>query len=255
MGRMLEANEIAEAVAACWRPKALAGVRVLVTAGPTFEAIDAVRGLTNKSSGKMGYAVARAAVGRRRAGDADFGPDRIVRTRASRARRRGVRGGHAERGQETRPESRCVRECRGGRGLPSGQGERAENQEKRPHHDARARAEHRHTRVRRCAAESRLSASASPPRARSSRSTPKRSASARSCRCSPPISRSMRSARTTTRSRSSTTKARTRSPARRKTLSRASSWRTSRSSTRKPARARKLRAVRRVESRLRHHHA
>ena len=42
-------------------PKALAGVRVLVTAGPTFEAIDAVRGLTNKSSGKMGYAVARAA--------------------------------------------------------------------------------------------------------------------------------------------------------------------------------------------------
>jgi phosphopantothenoylcysteine decarboxylase/phosphopantothenate--cysteine ligase len=62
MGRMLEAPQIAEAVAARLAPKLLSGVRVLVTAGPTFEAIDAVRGLTNKSSGKMGYAVARAAV-------------------------------------------------------------------------------------------------------------------------------------------------------------------------------------------------
>jgi len=62
MGRMLEATEIAEAVSALLAPKSLAGVRMLVTAGPTFEAIDAVRGLTNKSSGKMGYAVARAAL-------------------------------------------------------------------------------------------------------------------------------------------------------------------------------------------------
>ncbi len=62
MGRMLEAIDIAEAVTAKLGPKALAGVRMLVTAGPTFEAIDAVRGLTNRSSGKMGYAVARAAV-------------------------------------------------------------------------------------------------------------------------------------------------------------------------------------------------
>ena len=62
MGRMLEAPEIAEALSSFLAPKALAGVRMLVTAGPTFEAVDAVRGLTNKSSGKMGYAVARAAV-------------------------------------------------------------------------------------------------------------------------------------------------------------------------------------------------
>jgi phosphopantothenoylcysteine decarboxylase/phosphopantothenate--cysteine ligase len=62
MGRMLEATEIAQAVTALLLPKTLAGVRMLVTAGPTFEAIDAVRGLTNQSSGKMGYAVARAAV-------------------------------------------------------------------------------------------------------------------------------------------------------------------------------------------------
>lgn len=62
MGRMLEAVDIAAAVAARLAPQVLAGVRVLVTAGPTFEAIDTVRGLTNKSSGKMGYAVARAAL-------------------------------------------------------------------------------------------------------------------------------------------------------------------------------------------------
>ncbi|HEY7656068.1 MAG TPA: bifunctional phosphopantothenoylcysteine decarboxylase/phosphopantothenate--cysteine ligase CoaBC [Burkholderiales bacterium] len=62
MGRMLETAEIAEAVTAFLAPKTLRGARVLITAGPTFETIDAVRGLTNRSSGKMGYAVARAAL-------------------------------------------------------------------------------------------------------------------------------------------------------------------------------------------------
>jgi len=62
MGRMLEAEEIAEAIHALIAPKLLQGVRALVTAGPTFEPIDAVRGITNLSSGKMGYAVARAAL-------------------------------------------------------------------------------------------------------------------------------------------------------------------------------------------------
>ena len=61
MGRMVEAREIADAVAVFVAPKLLRGARVLVTAGPTYEAIDAVRGITNQSSGKMGYAVARAA--------------------------------------------------------------------------------------------------------------------------------------------------------------------------------------------------
>jgi len=61
MGRMLEAAEIyAEAVRAL-SPKVLEGKRVLVTAGPTYEPIDTVRGITNQSSGKMGYAVAQAA--------------------------------------------------------------------------------------------------------------------------------------------------------------------------------------------------
>ncbi len=61
MGRMLEADAIADAILAALAPKLLAGQRVLVTAGPTFERIDAVRGITNSSSGRMGYAVAQAA--------------------------------------------------------------------------------------------------------------------------------------------------------------------------------------------------
>jgi phosphopantothenoylcysteine decarboxylase/phosphopantothenate--cysteine ligase len=60
-GRMLEAGELRDAVIAFFQPKRLAGRRVLVTAGPTYEAIDPVRGITNLSSGKMGFAIARAA--------------------------------------------------------------------------------------------------------------------------------------------------------------------------------------------------
>ncbi|MBA3903614.1 MAG: bifunctional phosphopantothenoylcysteine decarboxylase/phosphopantothenate--cysteine ligase CoaBC [Rhodocyclaceae bacterium] len=61
MGRMLEAAGLFEEVVAFFQPKRLAGRRVLITAGPTFEALDPVRGLTNLSSGKMGFALARAA--------------------------------------------------------------------------------------------------------------------------------------------------------------------------------------------------
>ena len=60
-GRMLEPAELRDELIAQFQPKRLAGRRVLVTAGPTFEAIDPVRGITNHSSGKMGFAVARAA--------------------------------------------------------------------------------------------------------------------------------------------------------------------------------------------------
>ena len=62
MGRMLEASEILEGVIAFFQKKVLAGKKVVITAGPTYEAIDPVRGITNKSSGKMGFAIARAAV-------------------------------------------------------------------------------------------------------------------------------------------------------------------------------------------------
>ncbi len=61
MGRMLEPEEIFGEIQAFFQPKALTGKHVLVTAGPTAEAIDPVRSITNSSSGKMGYAVARAA--------------------------------------------------------------------------------------------------------------------------------------------------------------------------------------------------
>ena len=60
-GRMLEPAEIRDALIAQFQPKRLAGRRLLITAGPTFEPIDPVRGITNLSSGKMGFAIARAA--------------------------------------------------------------------------------------------------------------------------------------------------------------------------------------------------
>lgn len=61
MGRVLEPEQLVEEIIAAFVTKTLAGKRVLITAGPTFEAIDPVRGITNLSSGKMGYALARAA--------------------------------------------------------------------------------------------------------------------------------------------------------------------------------------------------
>ena len=60
-GRMLEPQELLHDVIAFFQPKALKGQHVLVTAGPTYEAIDPVRGITNLSSGKMGFSIARAA--------------------------------------------------------------------------------------------------------------------------------------------------------------------------------------------------
>lgn len=60
-GRMLEPEELIQDITASLVPKRLAGHKVLITAGPTFEALDPVRGLTNHSSGKMGFAIAAAA--------------------------------------------------------------------------------------------------------------------------------------------------------------------------------------------------
>lgn len=61
MGRMLEAETLAQDITSIFGPQELKGRKVLITAGPTYEAIDAVRGITNRSSGKMGYAIAQAA--------------------------------------------------------------------------------------------------------------------------------------------------------------------------------------------------
>ena len=60
-GRMLEPEELLDELIAFFQPKALLGKKLLITAGPTFEPIDPVRGITNLSSGKMGFAIARAA--------------------------------------------------------------------------------------------------------------------------------------------------------------------------------------------------
>ncbi|HWV17299.1 MAG TPA: bifunctional phosphopantothenoylcysteine decarboxylase/phosphopantothenate--cysteine ligase CoaBC [Rhodocyclaceae bacterium] len=59
-GRMLEPEELFDALVYYFQPKKLAGRRVLLTAGPTFEPLDPVRGITNSSSGKMGFSLARA---------------------------------------------------------------------------------------------------------------------------------------------------------------------------------------------------
>ena len=59
-GRMLEPEELLEDLIAHFQPKVLSGRKVLISAGPTYEAIDPVRGITNLSSGKMGFALARA---------------------------------------------------------------------------------------------------------------------------------------------------------------------------------------------------
>ena len=61
MGRMLEPDQLLTEIIASFQKKTLVGKQVLITAGPTFEPIDPVRGITNLSSGKMGYAIARAA--------------------------------------------------------------------------------------------------------------------------------------------------------------------------------------------------
>lgn len=61
MAACWEPAQLLEEVIAALQPKWLANRRVLITAGPTFEPIDPVRGITNRSSGKMGYAIARAA--------------------------------------------------------------------------------------------------------------------------------------------------------------------------------------------------
>lgn len=62
MGRMLEAAHLARDIIAFFQPRLFSGKNILITAGPTYEAIDTVRGITNRSSGKMGYAIAQAAL-------------------------------------------------------------------------------------------------------------------------------------------------------------------------------------------------
>jgi len=81
-GRMLEAEALFDELTAFFQPKLLAGRRALITAGPTFEAIDPVRGVTNASSGRMGFALARACAEAGAAVTLVAGPVSLVTPRA-----------------------------------------------------------------------------------------------------------------------------------------------------------------------------
>jgi phosphopantothenoylcysteine decarboxylase/phosphopantothenate--cysteine ligase len=128
-GRMLEAEEIRDALVAYFQPKLLAGKRLLLTAGPTFEAIDPVRGITNLSSGKMGYAISRAAHEGGGAGDAGFRARRSSLSGGSQARFRDQRLADARGGAQAGRRERRLHRRGGRRRLPAGTGRRAENQE------------------------------------------------------------------------------------------------------------------------------
>ena len=182
-GRMQEPDEIFDAVAAWAQPKVLAGKRVLLTAGPTFEAIDPVRGITNTSSGKMGFAIAQAAA---EAGAAVtlVAARRRLRTPADVERdRRRERGRDGSRGDSdaSRRATSSSRVAAVADYTPEASSAH-EDQEERDATDDQVEADGRHPRDRRCAAGCARTASASPPRATMSSVTPKRSAGARRCR-------------------------------------------------------------------------
>jgi hypothetical protein len=113
---MLEPEEIPRRRATHAQPKLLAGRHVLLTAGPTFEAIDPVRGITNTSSGKMGYAIAQAAVEAGAAVTLVSGPTPLATPAGSQANRRGERRRHVRRcGCQPRRHRRVHRGRRGRR--------------------------------------------------------------------------------------------------------------------------------------------
>ena len=129
-GRMLEPDDLLEDIIAFFQPKVLAGKRMLLTAGPTFEAIDPVRGITNLSSGKTGFALARAARDAGAevtlvAGPASLATPRGVKRVDVDERKRDARRGHA------RSAGRCFRRRRGRRRLAGRQSERPQDQEER----------------------------------------------------------------------------------------------------------------------------
>ncbi len=130
-GRMLEPSELRDELIAFFQPKVLAGKRVLVTAGPTFEPIDPVRGLTNRSSGKMGFAIARAAAEAGAEVTLVAGPVASGDT-AARPPRRRHHGGRDVRGRaRRRGRERCFHRHRRRRRLAHGECRHGQDQEDR----------------------------------------------------------------------------------------------------------------------------
>ena len=182
---MLEAIELRDELIAFFQPKLLAGKRVLVTAGPTFEPIDPVRGLTNRSSGKMGFAIARAAADAGAEVTLVAGPVGLETPRRVQAGRR-----HDAR---CRCTTRCLPRRRANDVFVAtaavadwrvAERRRGEDQEGRGQGGAELRAarEPGHPRRRGRACRSRRSASASPPRATTWSSMRARSWRRRRCR-------------------------------------------------------------------------
>jgi hypothetical protein len=190
-GRMLEPTRSWAGPDRVFQPKVLAGQQVLVTAGPTYEAIDPVRGITNLSSGKMGFAIARAA---REAG----AEVTLVAGPVSLPTPRGVTR------IDVRPRADMLAavlasadsadgfHChRGGRRLARGHGGRPEDQEGRLRRTPRCSSSRTRTswprwRSRHARADLRAAsctASALPPKARTCWPTPGQARCARACRC------------------------------------------------------------------------
>ncbi len=147
MGRLLEPEELLQAILAFLSPKRLAGRTVLVTAGPTFEAIDTVRGITNQSSGKMGYALAEAAAALGADVTLVSGPDVPCAARERAFRLRHERGGNAQCRKRPRVVGRLLLQRRGGRGLHARGAREPQDQEVGPAARDQAEADRRHSRA------------------------------------------------------------------------------------------------------------
>ena len=205
---MLEADELHAAIVAFRQPKVLAGKRVLLTAGPTFEPIDPVRGITNSSSGKMGFALAQAAAEAGAdvtvvAGPSAVGtPPNVTRVDVQSAAQMADAVLQRVDDADVFIGVAAVADY-----APDASSDRKLKKSNRAD-DAHAQADGRHSRHGGGRARTRRSASASPRRATMSSSSPRKSAAARSCRCSSQIVRRTRSATMRTRSRCSTTPAR-----------------------------------------------
>ena len=130
-GRMLEAAELCEDLIAFFQPKLLGGQRVLITAGPTFEAIDPVRGITNHSSGKMGFAIARAAARSRRRCDPGGRPGAPAHAARRASHRRAERAADARCGAAAGGTAWCLHRHRRSGRLATRGGSRREDQEGR----------------------------------------------------------------------------------------------------------------------------
>ena len=204
-GRMLEPDELLYDLIRFFTPKVLAGQHVLVSAGPTFEAIDPVRGLTNLSSGKMGFAIARAA---HEAG----AQVTLVAGPVSLPTPRGVGRVNVKSALNMQKSLDHLAPGRHGVHLGRGRGRLApgadagpEDQEGRlgrgAHAVVRGEPRHpgRHCGQRRARRAARCTAWASPPRATTCWPTPRPSARARACRCWWATSGPTPSGRTTTR--------------------------------------------------------